>query len=33
VVPLMFSAFACFVLFFAPDAVDGLLQGMLEVPR
>jgi multicomponent Na+:H+ antiporter subunit D len=33
VVPLMFTAFACFILFFAPDAIEGLLQGMLEVPR
>jgi hypothetical protein len=29
----MFTAFACFILFFAPDAIEGLLQGMLEVPR
>jgi multicomponent Na+:H+ antiporter subunit D len=33
VVPLMFTAFACFILFFAPDAIQGLLQGMMEVPR
>ena len=29
----MFTAFACFILFFAPDAIQGLLQGMMEVPR
>jgi multicomponent Na+:H+ antiporter subunit D len=31
--PLCFTALACFILFFAPDAVEQLLQGMLEVPR
>jgi multicomponent Na+:H+ antiporter subunit D len=33
VVPLCFTAFACFILFFAPNAVEQLLQGMLEVPQ
>jgi len=33
VVPLCFTALACFVLFFAPDAVETLLSGMLEAPR
>lgn len=33
VVPLCFTALACFVLFFAPDVVIQLLEGMLEVPQ
>ncbi len=33
VVPLCFTALSCFVLFFAPDVVEQLLRGMLEVPQ
>ncbi|HCP00716.1 MAG TPA: hypothetical protein DIT35_04420 [Rhodospirillaceae bacterium] len=33
VVPLCFTAVACIVLFFLPDAIEMLLSGMLEVPR
>jgi multicomponent Na+:H+ antiporter subunit D len=32
VIPLCFTAVACFILFFAPDAVEQLLNGMLERP-
>lgn len=33
VVPLCFTALACVVLFFVPDAIEVLLSGMLEAPR
>ena len=32
VIPLCFTALACFILFFAPNAVEQLLSGMLERP-